>query len=278
MTPSICGSFLRDKKSLVAFTWTLTTVLTILAFIISIGLVFHTHTSYNRLEKSYQYEYQQEEANEQEEGQHSADREYYEYLQGLSELQSHSLTFTAAYTMIVALALSLYGSTAIVGFTSLRGVYIQPCFSSPSNLKVGMFGGSIVFFANLLLVSAVVLGEVRVSVVFIICRVVVLFSVCLISHIIDPTHTHTTLQVEDGRDQRGGGEGEQENNRNEDRPPYEIERIANILAVVCMFLSALYSIFAILLFLYFGDENDSRHNGKQATNDPRQENFITMDS
>lgn len=263
MTPSICGSFLRDKKSLVAFTWTLTTVFTVLAFIISIGLVVHTHSSYNRLEKSYEEEWEYQQANDEDEGEgHSADREYYEYLQGLSALQSHSLTFTAAYTMTVALALSLYGSTAIVGFTSLRGVYIQPCFSSPSQLKVGMFGGSIVFFANLLLVSAVVLGEVRVSIVFWPFQF----------------FTNCRVQVADWNDQRGGGEGEQDNNRNEDRPPYEIERIANILAVVCMFLSALYSIFAILLFLYFGEDSGSIHDGKPATNDPRRENFITMDS
>jgi hypothetical protein len=65
--------------------------------------------------------------------------------------------------MMLATGLSMYGSMAIVGFTSLRGVYIAPCFSIGSNkLKVGIFGGMIVVFANLLLVCAVVLGEVKV--------------------------------------------------------------------------------------------------------------------
>ena len=40
--------------------------------------------------------------------------------------------------------------------------------------------------------------------------------------------------------------------------PYQVERIATVLAVTCMFLSALYTIFAILLFLcYAGDETSS---------------------
>ena len=77
------------------------------------------------------------------------------------------MTFVALYTAAMAVALTMYGSTAIVGFTSLRGVYIAPCFSYPSasRFKVGIFGGAIIFFANLLLVCAVVFGEVRVRLV-----------------------------------------------------------------------------------------------------------------
>jgi hypothetical protein len=62
------------------------------------------------------------------------------------------------------------------------------------------------------------------------------------------------LQIEDFRDNNqedgnnGDGSGEMEQ--------YEVERIAAILAVTCMFLSALYIIFAVLLFLYFGNGGD----------------------
>jgi hypothetical protein len=87
----------------------------------------------------------------------------------LASLSSRSISFVAVYTMAIAVALNLYGSTAIVGFTSLQGVYIAPCFSSSgsmshNNMHVGMFGGAIVIFANLLVVGAVILGEVRVCV------------------------------------------------------------------------------------------------------------------
>lgn len=116
----------------------------------------------------HEYEdYQQAAENNQEEGEehNSGDRDKWERLINLTSMESGSMAFTAAYTVILAMALILYGSTTIVGFTSLRGVYIAPCFSTPSQLNLGIFGGAIVFFANMLLVCAVIFGEVRVSVV-----------------------------------------------------------------------------------------------------------------
>lgn len=72
----------------------------------------------------------------------------------------------------------------------------------------------------------------------------------------------------------------------DEKEPYEVERIATILAVVCMFLSALYSIFAVLLFLYFGNEESGSGFDEEAVavkplpgginSDPRRETFITM--
>lgn len=165
MAPSLCGSFLTDKRSLVAFTWTLTTVLTLIAFIVSTVMVIHVRTSYKRMERAFYEQLAYQKAQNQNEQQHSADREWEQFYE-LASMQSGSLTFVAIYTMIIAVALSLYGSTAIVGFTSLRGVYIAPCFSTSgvaSTLKLGIFGGAIVLFANLLLICAVIFGEVRVS-------------------------------------------------------------------------------------------------------------------
>lgn len=169
MTPSLCGSFVTDKRSLVAFTWTLTCVFTLIAFITSTVMVIHIHTSYKRMERAYYEDLESRQYEQQQEGEgHSADnRDWEDQLFELASMQSGSLTFMAVYTMILAVGLSFYGSTAIVGFTSLRGVYIAPCFSTTnsgatSSLKLGMFGGAIVFFANLLLICAVICGEVRV--------------------------------------------------------------------------------------------------------------------
>ena len=184
MAPSLCGTFLTDRKSLVAFTWTLTTVMTLLAFIMAVCLMVHVHTQYKRMESYYeeQYEYyngqqynnnlnrriQGEGGEEQQQQQHqSADagREELEYYLQLANMSSQSMTFVAIYTVVMAISLNLYGTTAIVGFTSLQGVYIAPCFSSSANprLRLGIFGGAIIFFANLLLLCAVIFGEVRVS-------------------------------------------------------------------------------------------------------------------
>lgn len=49
---------------------------------------------------------------------------------------------------------------------------------------------------------------------------------------------------------------EKEQNESE-KEPYQVERIATILAVTCMFLSALYTIFAVLLFLCHAGEEKS---------------------
>lgn len=171
-SPSLCGSFLTSKKALIAFTWTITTVLTLAAFILALVMTLHVHGHYKRQERYYeeQYQYNQkynnyyDEGGEEHHGGESMDREFQAQMM-LSQMGSKSIAFVAAYTMSMAFALSLYGSTAIVGFTSLRGDYIAPCFSYPSSskLKVGIFGGAIIFFANLLLVCAVFFGEVRVS-------------------------------------------------------------------------------------------------------------------
>ena len=172
VTPSLCGTFLTNKRSLIAFTWTITTVLTLVAFVMALVMTIHTHTHYKRMEHYYQeqWEYHHQYNQNNDDGQSndagsqdSMDREYEQLIQ-LGKMKSSSMTFVALYTMALAVALSLYGSTAIVGFTSLHGVYIAPCFSSPtsSKLKVGIFGGAIILFANLLLVCAVIFGEVRV--------------------------------------------------------------------------------------------------------------------
>jgi len=140
--------------------------------VVSAGVMIHLHTYYKRMERYYEEQYyeQQQQQNQNnddgEEEQHNSgsydEREMEQYL-ALASMQSGTMTFVALYTMFVAVGLSLYGTTAIVGFTSLRGDYIGPCFSSgSSNLKLGIFGGAIIFFANLLLVCAVIFGEVRV--------------------------------------------------------------------------------------------------------------------
>ena len=52
-------------------------------------------------------------------------------------------------------------------------------------------------------------------------------------------------------------EPEGEENNNVDGKPYEVERIASILAVTFVFLCALYTIFAVLLFLCHANEEQS---------------------
>jgi len=184
-TPSLCGSFLSSKKSLVAFIWTVTTLLTLMAFILAIIMTVQINMQYQHLASMYamdddQYQNNNQEGEEGESGSQDQDSNKESLLYSLmATTSSRSMTFVAVYTMALAVALNLYGSTAIVGFTSLTGDYIAPCFSSEhSSMKVGIFGGAIVIFANLLLLCAVVLGEFRVSnmVLFMFCVAIMILQ------------------------------------------------------------------------------------------------------
>lgn len=281
---------------MVAFTWSITTVLTLFAFITAVILTIQVHTHYRRLERYYEGDdwftnsnyYNQGgggggEGEQQQQQHRSGDEEYFNHIREsyvlLSTMSARSITFVAVYTMLLSTALSLYGSMAIVGFTSLRGVYIAPCFSSGyDKLQVGVFGGAIVIFANLLLVCAVVLGEVKVRATLLLiqfCTIDPQSGLCL-SHPDTPALSFISsiasfpfssfvlfacsafvrsidLQVADYNDrpeeQQQGQQGQEE------KEPYQVERIATILAVACMFLSALYTIFAVLLFLCHAGED-----------------------
>lgn len=245
-TPALCGGFLTDKRSMVAFVWSVTSVLTIFAFATAIVLTVKVHTHYKYLQRLYDGDdwYQASDAyynyDNSQDGDGNNENNDYNYGEGeshdeqyrdqvresyylLSSMSAKSVTFVAVYTMILNLGLSMYGSMAIVGFTSLRGVYIAPCLPIGSNkLRVGIFGGMMVIFANLLLVCAVVLGEVKVN-----------------------------------ESYYNNEEKEEEENNNGNAEPYEVERIATILAVTFIFLSALYTIFAVLLFLCHAGEEQS---------------------
>jgi hypothetical protein len=135
-----------------------------MAFVMAIIMTIQINMQYQHLASMYAMndDYNQD-GEEEEHGSQDQNKESLLYSL-MATTSSRSMTFVAVYTMALAVVLNLYGSTAIVGFTSLRGDYIAPCFSSEhSSMKVGIFGGAIVIFANLLLLCAVVLGEFRVS-------------------------------------------------------------------------------------------------------------------
>jgi hypothetical protein len=163
--PSICGSFLGSKRALLAFTWTLTTLMTFFAFLAAIAFVIQIDSHYRYL-KRINGDDSNRRGLEGGGEQHSQDNNkgqqtnWYPILAGTT---SGAMTFVGIYVMFLATALQIYGSTAIVGFTSLKGAYIAPCFPNRNRLKIGVFGGAVVIFANLLLLIAVILGEFRVS-------------------------------------------------------------------------------------------------------------------
>ena len=131
---------------------------------------------------------QQQEHEQQREGCHSNDLDE-AFFESLATTNSRGLVFAGVYTTVLGIALSLYGSTVVVGFMSAKGEYIPPCFSfrnmsvmiederegaheedsttGPRKLwgeKIhrGVFLGSLVIFSNLMLLCAVIFGELQV--------------------------------------------------------------------------------------------------------------------
>ncbi|CAJ1930893.1 unnamed protein product [Cylindrotheca closterium] len=229
VSPSICGGFLNNRKAMVAFSWAIATALNIFGIVCACMFLIQIESRFRRLERYYesdewlyQYQYNQNQGDDVDENRayEEAEESQQQHIL-LATTSTQSIAWVALYVLLLSGGLVFYGSTAVIGFTSLNGKYIAPCFSSGSEkLRLGIFGGAVVVFSNLLLLMAVILGEVRVV---------------------------------DGQERRGEGD-EQQHNNSEDRKQYRVERIAAVLAVTCMFLSALYTIFAVLLFLSYAGE------------------------
>ena len=139
-----------------------------------------------------------EEDNNDRDEQHSNDQDELDedFFESLATTNSRGLVFAGVYTTVLGIALSLYGSTVVVGFMSLKGEYIPPCFSFRNNnmsiignigqnnedqnseedsitgprklwgekIHRGVFLGSIVIFSNLMILCAVIFGELQVSI------------------------------------------------------------------------------------------------------------------
>lgn len=163
---------------------------------------------------------------------------------------SRGLLFASVYTTILGLGLSLYGSTVVIGFMSLVGEYIPPCFNfrnmsigeeeDPSTIdpalgprklwaeKIhrGVFLGSLVIFSNLLILCAVIFGELQVN-------------------------DNNNSNVDD------------DNNIFQSMFSYRVERITSVFAATCMVLAFLYISFAVLYLTCGGmtDDNDDVDGG-----------------
>ncbi|KAL7484156.1 hypothetical protein ACHAW6_009803 [Cyclotella cf. meneghiniana] len=265
MAPSLCGPLIHSKRSFLALVWTLTTLLSIFSFGVSVYLAKRINQQYNAMttggyaewfSSEYMQEYNKDSGNcrhleggggqqrEGEEGQHNREEgernrdegeqnregchaEFdADFFEALASANSRSLEFAGVYTTVLGIALSLYGSTVVVGFMSLKGEYIPPCFSFRSmsledevsieaedattgprklwgeKIHKGIFLGCIVIFSNLCLLCAVIFGELKVR---------------------DNYNNYA-----------------QENNN------YQIERTSSFFAITCIVLASAYVLFAVI--------------------------------
>ncbi len=244
---ALCGNLITSRRSFLALAWTLTTCLSLFSFIVAIFLASRINQQYTTYRDEYGNRYLEEGGQGQgnggdreEEERHSEDRERDEDFFSSLTQNSRGLLFASVYTTILGLGVSLYGSTVVIGFMSLVGEYIPPCFNfrsmsmeeeDPSTIdpalgprklwaeKIhrGVFLGSLVIFSNLLILCAVIFGELQVN----------------------SNYNH-----------------DDDYNIFESMFSYRVERITSVFAATCLMLAFLYIFFAVLYLTCGGMSED----------------------
>lgn len=203
MADSICGGLVTSKRYLLALAWSIVNLLAFSGFLIAFLYTAYASNSYN----PYQYKnnrnsyYQQQ--NEPEE-------------EAVLSVSTRAMAFVSIWTVVLAIIMAVFG-TVVIGFVNLNGRYYWCCsrsVHSTTEMVLGSFMGSLLIFANLTLICAVLFGE---------------FSV---------------------RDFREGEAGAEERESGSFRNVYE--NSSHVFSILCIFLTVLYVGFSALLFAFAG--------------------------
>lgn len=129
---------------------------------------------------------------------------------------SKAMAFAAIWTVIVSIAMSIFG-TIVLGVQSLSGQYYTCCAGSvhrTSQTSVGIFIGALLMFANMTLVCSVMFGE---------------------------------FEIRDYQYNRDEDDAE------EDFSDTAIQRSSAAFSILCLFLTVMYAGFAALVFTFHDD-------------------------
>jgi hypothetical protein len=148
MSDSLCGQTIQSRRGLLALTWSLVTFLTILAFVVALGVTISA-------QNDDQYSSSNDDNNRNNE----------EEVNPEVAVTSRAMAFAALWTAVLACLMSVFG-TVILGFQSPTGQYYTCCSGNvhrTSPLGLGSFIGALLMFSNLTLVCSVLFGEFEVS-------------------------------------------------------------------------------------------------------------------
>jgi len=206
------------------------------------------------------------------------------YAKALVSTSSSSMAFVAVYALVLAMALGLYGSTAIVGFTSLTGRYIGPCFAFSAASKASPQPApkpSPPVSPNVPDDDTEADESNVASMAQNPCQNVANAARNVIAGAASDSRnsrTDASMDVDHGAvagNMHAGlfmgallffsnlllicavifsevrVEDYIDDREREERQPYAIEVIATVLAVLCIFLAVLYLVFAVLMFVYY---------------------------
>ena len=146
-----------SRRSLLAALWSIVGLLTLTSFVIAIVFAYASK-NYDDADNYNQWGNQQ--------GGASADEYEWQQRQGGSAISvtSRAMVFAAIWTAVLSGILVIYG-TVILGVRMPTGKYYACCAGNVHRmtpLSLGAFGGSLLMFANLTLVCAILFGEFEV--------------------------------------------------------------------------------------------------------------------
>ena len=148
MAPTLCGTSISSRRSLLASLWFLVTVLTALSFLMALAFALSSKASDSNDDYFN---------NNNADGQDQIDPDI--------AVTSRALAFSALWTAVLAALMSVFG-TVILGWQSPTGQYYTCCSSSvhrTTPLGLGSFIGALLMFANMTLICSVLFGEFEVS-------------------------------------------------------------------------------------------------------------------
>eukprot|EP00592_Proboscia_alata_P008795 CAMPEP_0194361784 /NCGR_PEP_ID=MMETSP0174-20130528/9385_1 /TAXON_ID=216777 /ORGANISM="Proboscia alata, Strain PI-D3" /LENGTH=257 /DNA_ID=CAMNT_0039134185 /DNA_START=109 /DNA_END=882 /DNA_ORIENTATION=- len=200
---ALCAQFVRNRRGLLALSWSIISFVNVFAFLFALvfaisGLYLNSNTNKND-DDDYPEE-DEEEASE-----------YHEI-----SVTSKAMAFAAIWTVIVSIAMSIFG-TIVLGVQSLSGQYYTCCAGSvhrTSQTSVGIFIGALLMFANMTLVCSVMFGE---------------------------------FEIRDYRYNRNEDDAE------EGFSDTAIQRSSAAFSILCLFLTVMYAGFAALVFTFHDD-------------------------
>lgn len=197
MAPSLCGSAVQSRRNLLALGWTVVNILAFAAFVVALIFAFSAKNTVN-----YYYNNNNNNNNNQEENEEIN-----------ITVSTRAMAFAALWTAVLAGIIGVFGSVTL-GFQMPFGKYYWCCAGNvhmTTPLVLGSFIGSLIMFANLTLVCAVMFGE---------------------------------FEILDYR------EGEERDREDEEISNIAIGRSSTAFALLCIFLTVLYAGFGALTFSY----------------------------
>ncbi|KAL7533370.1 hypothetical protein ACHAXR_005189 [Thalassiosira sp. AJA248-18] len=219
---SSSSSSSSSRRSLLAALWSIVGLLTLTSFVIAIVFAYASK------------KYDEDEA---------ADGENSEWQQqqgSAISVTSRAMVFAAIWTAVLSGILVIYG-TVILGIRMPTGKYYACCAGNVHRmtpLSLGAFGGSLLMFANLTLVCAILFGEFEVRSLF-------MFSLKVWANA-TPSLSEMIRDFNFGAGNRD--EQEEDNDAYNDDGNNVVDQSSFAFSIMCVFFTVMYAAFAALIF------------------------------